>query len=98
MGSEYLAILKKMDLDVVEAKIKDAPMIYKGIERLCGDLTPLWKKVEAYRRVVSAYLSLKKATSLCRHPTVVGQVGNKRPHVLRRLSLPVPSWHVLYRP
>jgi len=43
-------------------------MIYKGIERLCGDLTPLRKKVEDYRSVVSAFLSLKKAASSCHHP------------------------------
>jgi len=29
--------------------------------------------VENYESAVSAYLSLKKATSLCRHPIVVGQ-------------------------
>jgi len=73
MGFEYLADLKKVDLDVVEAMIQDAPMIYKGIVRLCGDQTPLWKKVEDYRSAVAAYMSLKKAASVCRHPTVIGQ-------------------------
>jgi len=73
MRFEYLATLKKADLDAVEAKIQDAPMIYKGIERLCGDPTPLWEKVEDYGSAVSVYLSLKKAASLCRHSTVVGQ-------------------------
>ena len=48
-------------------------MIYKGIEQLCGDLTPLWKRVEDYRSAVSAYLSLKKVAALYRHPIVVGQ-------------------------
>ena len=48
-------------------------MIYKGIERLCGDPTPLQKKVKDYRSTVSAYLSLKKATSLCCHLTIVGE-------------------------
>jgi len=32
MGSEYLVALKKADLDTVEAKIQEAPMIYKGID------------------------------------------------------------------
>jgi len=33
MGFEYLVVLKKADLDAVEAKIQEAPMIYKEIER-----------------------------------------------------------------
>jgi len=32
MGSEYLATLKKVDLDAVEAKIQEALMLYKGIK------------------------------------------------------------------
>jgi len=44
IGSKYLATLKKADLNAVEAKIQDAPMIYKGIERICGDLTPYQKR------------------------------------------------------
>jgi len=44
MGSEYLAALKKADPDAVEAKIQEAPMIYKGIERLCGYPTPCKKR------------------------------------------------------
>jgi len=36
-------------------------MIYKGIERICGDPTPLRKKLEDYESAVSAFLSLKKA-------------------------------------
>jgi len=72
MGSEYLATLKKDYLDAVEAEIQEAPMIYKGIERLCRDSTSLRKRVKDYWSVVSAYWSLKKAASLCRHPTVVG--------------------------
>jgi len=32
MGSKYLVTLKKTDLDAVEVKIQEAPMIYKGIE------------------------------------------------------------------
>jgi len=73
MGSEYLDALKKADLDVVEAKIQEGSMIYKGIERLSRDLTPLRKKVEDYGSAVSSYLCLKKAASLCCHLTVVGQ-------------------------
>jgi len=42
-------------------------MIYKGIKVLCGDPTPLWKTVENYGIVASAYLFLKKASSLCCH-------------------------------
>jgi len=67
MGSKYWAALKKADLDAVEAKIQEAPMIYKGIKRLFGDPTPLQKKVEDYGSAVFAYLSLKKAASICRH-------------------------------
>jgi len=48
-------------------------MIYKGIERLYADSTPLRKKVEDYGSVVSAYLSLKKATSLYCHLIDVGK-------------------------
>jgi len=40
MGFEYLAALKKANLDAIEAKIQEAPMMYKGTERLCGDPTP----------------------------------------------------------
>jgi len=49
MGSEYLATLKRADLDVVEANIKEASMIYKGIERLCGDQTPCGKRLTIIR-------------------------------------------------
>ena len=73
VGSKYLAALKKVDLNVVEAKIQEAPMIYKGIKQLCGDSTPLLKKMEDYGTVVSSYLTLKKCASLCRYPTVVRQ-------------------------
>ena len=59
-----MAALKNVDLDAMEAKIQDAPKIYKGIERLCGDSIPLRKKVEDYESAVSAYLSLKKVASL----------------------------------
>ena len=48
-------------------------MIYKGIERLCGDPTPLKKRVEDYGSAVSAFLSLKKAASSCRHPNDVAK-------------------------
>jgi len=93
MGSKYLVALKKDDLDVVEAKIQEHPMIYKGIERLCGDSTLLQKKVEDYGSAVTAYLSLKKATSLCYHSTVVRQ---QKTACTERLSLPSPilSWSV----
>jgi len=73
MGSEYLVALKKADLDAVEAMIQDAPMIYKGIVRICGDPTPRGKKLEDYTSAVAAYMSLKKAASICRHPTAIGQ-------------------------
>ena len=45
----------------------------QGMERLCGDPTPLQNKVEDYGSVVSAYLSLKKAASVCHHLIVVGK-------------------------
>ena len=44
-------------------------MIYKGINLLCSDPTPLRKRVDDYKTVVSAYLSLKKIAPLCHHPT-----------------------------
>jgi len=88
MVSKYLAALKKADLNAVEAKIQETPMIYRRMERLCGDMTPLWKKLEDYGSAVSAYLSLKKAASLCHHLIVVRQ--QKRPYVPRTLSLPSP--------
>jgi len=37
MGSEYLSSLKNAKFDEVEGKLQGAPMIYKGIEWLCGD-------------------------------------------------------------
>lgn len=52
-------------------------MIYKGIERLCGDPTPLKKKVEDYGSAMSAYLSLKKAASSCCHLDDVVKVKEK---------------------
>jgi len=57
MGSEYLTGLKNVKFDGVEGKLQGAPMIYKGIEQLCGDLTPLKKNVEDYGSAVSAVLS-----------------------------------------
>ena len=48
-------------------------MIYRGIDRIYGDSNPLRKKVEDYGSVVFAYLSLRKAASLCRHPIVVAK-------------------------
>jgi len=39
MGSEYLVALKRDDLNVIEVKIQETPMIYKGIKRPCGDST-----------------------------------------------------------
>ena len=68
MEFEYLTSLKNAKFDEIEGKLESAPMIYKGIERLCGDPTPLRKKVKDYGRAVSAFLSLKKAISSCRHP------------------------------
>ena len=73
MGSEYWVALEKANLDAMEVKIQEVTMIYKGIEWLCGDPTPLWKKLENYSCAISAYLSLKKAASLCCYSTIVGQ-------------------------
>jgi len=56
------------DIHAMDAKIQEAPMIYKGTERLCGDPTYLRKKVEDYGSLVSTYLFLKKSASLCHHP------------------------------
>ena len=44
-------------------------MIYKGINLLCSDPTPLRKRVDDYKTAVSAYLSLKKIAPLCHHLT-----------------------------
>ena len=67
MGSEYLTNLKNIKFKEVEGKLQSATTIYKGIERLRGDPTPLKKKMEDYGSAVSAFLSLKKAASSCRH-------------------------------
>jgi len=48
MGSEYLAALKKEDLDAVEAKIQEAPMIYKGITKMRYLPTCLSRKLFLY--------------------------------------------------
>jgi len=40
-------------------------MTCKMIEQLCGDMTLSRKRVEDYESVISAYLSLNKASSLC---------------------------------
>jgi len=63
MGSEHLATLEKADFNATKAKIQETTTIYKGIERLCGDLTLLRKKVEDYRSAISAHLALKKDAS-----------------------------------
>ena len=60
MGYEYLTNLKSAKFDGVETKIQGASMVYKGIERLCGDPNPSRKKVEDYGSALSAFLSLKK--------------------------------------
>jgi len=73
IGSEYLTSLKNVKFEEVEGKLQSAPMIYKGIERLHRDPTPLKKKVEDYGSAVSAFLSLKKAASSCRHPDDVAK-------------------------
>ena len=73
MGSEYLTSLKNGKFEEVEGKLQSAPMIYKGIERLRRDATPLKKEVEDYGSAVSAFLSLKKAASSCRHPDDVAK-------------------------
>jgi len=70
---EYLIALKNVDLDAVEANILEAFMIYKGIERLCGDPNPMQKRLDDYGSPVSAYVSLKKVVSLCRHLTIIGE-------------------------
>lgn len=56
MESEYLTSLKNAKFDEIEGKLQGGPMIYKGIKHLCGDPTPLRKKVEDYRSVVLAFL------------------------------------------
>ena len=75
-------------------------MIYKGIERLCEDPNPLRKKLEDYGRVVSTFLSSKKAASMCRHPDDVAkekalcarQVNLMRSHLaMVRADLDVPT-------
>ena len=74
MGSEYLTSLKNVKFEEVEEKLQSIPMIYKRIERLCEDPTPLKKKkMEDYGSAVSAFLSLKKAASSCRHPDDVAK-------------------------
>jgi len=73
MGSEYLTGLKNAKFNEVEGRLQGAPMIYKGIERLCEDPTPLKKKVEDYGSFVLAFLSLEKAASSCHHPDDVAK-------------------------
>lgn len=68
IGSKHLVSLKNVRFDEVGGRLQGAPMIYKEIEWLCGDPTPLRKKVEDYGSAASAFLSLKKAASSCRHP------------------------------
>ena len=43
-------------------------MMYKSIERLNGDPTPLKKLVDDYVSGVSAYLALRQAALMLRHP------------------------------
>lgn len=59
-------------------------MIYKGIERLYGDPTPLRKRVEDYRSAVLTFLCLKKAASLYRHPD---DVAKERVSCIERVDL-----------
>ena len=72
IGSEYLASLKNVKFEEIEGKVQSALMICKGIERVRGDPTPS-KKMEDYGSAVSAFLSLKKAVFLCRHPDDVAK-------------------------
>jgi len=68
-----LTTLKDVKFEEVEGKLQSAPMIYKEIERLRRDPTPLNMKVEDYGSVVSAFLSLKKEASSCLHPDDVAK-------------------------
>jgi len=43
-------------------------MMYKSIERLNGDQNPLKKLVDHYVSSVSAYLALRQAALMPRHP------------------------------
>ena len=71
MGSYYLIDLKNTNFDEVDAKIHRSLMTYTGIKPYYRDPNPLRKKVEDYRSIISASLSLKKAASMCCNPNDV---------------------------
>ena len=84
MGSEYLIIVKSAEFDEVKGRLQGAPRISKGIERLCGDLTPLRKKVEDYGSAVSAFSSLRKQFP---RAAILLMWRSRRPCALSRLIL-----------
>jgi len=53
--------LKNAPFDEVSKVYEGAPMMYKSIERLNGDPTPLKKLADDYVSGVSAYLALRQA-------------------------------------
>ena len=68
IGSGYLNTLKNASFDEVSKVYEDSPMMYKTIEHLIKDSNPLKKLVNDYVSSVSAYLALKQAALIHRHP------------------------------
>ena len=87
----YLDTLKNASFDEVSKVYEGAHMMYKSIERLNGDSSPLKKLVDDYVSSVSAYLALRQATLILRHPedlskemSVCMEQLNKRSLILLR--------------
>jgi len=60
--------LNNASFDKVSKVYEGAPMMYKSIERLNGDPTPLKKLVDDYVSGVSAYLALRQGALMLRDP------------------------------
>ena len=90
IGSGYLNALKNASFDEVSKVHEGAPMMYKSIERLNGDSNPLKKLVDHYVSRVSAYLALRQAALILRHPddlckeksTCIDQLNQEKSHIV----------------
>ena len=65
--------MKNASFDEVSKVYEGAPMKYKSIERLNGDSNPLKKLVDDYVISASAYLALRQAALILRHPDDLGK-------------------------
>lgn len=63
IGSKFLEGLKNAPFSEVRQRFDEVSTVYKGIEYLKGDPSPLKKQVERYVGVVDAYLTLERSAT-----------------------------------